>query len=358
MVSRRLGVAQLSFWFVHAEEFCHRALMTPGVDLVAGWDADATRGRDHSARYGIRFEPDLDRLLARDDIDAVSICAEPFRHPELAEAAAAAGKHILIEKPIAGSIEGARRIVAAQERHGVQVMPAYNLRYNPLAQYVKSVVDSGSLGRIVRVRRLHGHYLEAENASFDPEKMAAHWRNPFDERRDSLFFVGSHVALWYVWMFGMPSSVSCVRHNVIRGLPVEDNATAILNYDQQFTGVMEVSETLISQQVVSEIYGTEGVVILRRGNLPSTRVRDSSRSPILLFDRKTETWRVPALPPHFLRHESRYNSAGVFLDALLHGDPLPDGPLSGLDSIAILQAAEVASRERREVALAEVFSGA
>lgn len=358
MVSRRVGVAQLSFWFVHAEEFCHRAIMTPGVDLVATWDGDVTRGRSHSARFGVRFEPDLDRLLARDDIDAVSICAEPFRHPELAEAAAAAGKHILIEKPMAGSVEGARRIVAAQERFGVQIMPAYNLRYHPLAQYVKSVIDSGSIGEIVRVRRLHGHYFEAESASFNPKKMAADWGNPFEERRDSLFFAGSHVALWYVWMFGVPSSVSCVRYNVIRGLPVEDNTTAILNYQQRFTGVMEVSETLISQQMVSEIYGTEGVVILRRGNLPSTRVRDSSRSPILLFDRKTETWRAPALPPHFLRHESRYNSAGVFLDALLHGDHLPDGAVSGLDSIAILQAAEVASRERREVALAEVLSGA
>jgi predicted dehydrogenase len=355
MASRRVGVAQLSFWFVHAEEFCHRAQLTPGVEFVAAWDNDEARGRDHSAAHGVRFEPDLERLLARDDIDAVSICAEPFRHPELVEAAAAAGKHILIEKPMAGSVEGARRIVAAQQRHGVQIMPAYNLRYHPLAQYVKSVVEDGSLGEIVRVRRLHGHYFEAEDAAFKAGTMAADWSDPIAEHRDSLFFAGSHVALWYAWMFGVPSSVSCMRHNVIRGLPVEDNATAILNYQGRFTGVMEVSETLIAQQAVSEIYGTDGVLIQRRGNLPSTRVRDSSRSPILLFDRKTDTWRAPSLPPHFLRHESKYNSVGVFLDALLHDEPVPDGPASGLDSIAILQAAEVASKERREVELAEVL---
>lgn len=356
MTNRRIGVAQLSYWFVHAEEFCHRALTTPGVELVAAWDSDEPRGRGHSAAYGVTFDHDLERLLRRDDIQAVSICAEPFRQPALVEAAAAAGKHVLIEKPMAGSVDGAKRIVAAQERYGVQVMPAYNLRYHPLAAVVKSIVDDGMLGDIVRVRRLHGHYFEAEDAQFDAAKFSADWGDPVEEHRDSLFFAGSHVALWYTWMFGLPSSISCMRYNVIPGLPVEDNSTALLNYQDRFTGVMEVSETLIAQQAVSEIYGTDGVVIQRRGNLPSTRVRDSSRSPVLIFDRKKNEWRAPALPPHFLRHESEYNSVGVFFNALLRDEPVPDGPVSGLNSIAILQAAETAAKERREVELSEVLS--
>lgn len=355
MSSRRLGVAQLSFWFVHAEEFCHRALLTPGVDLIGAWDSDIDRGERRCRAHGIPFEPDLTRLLERPDLDAVSICAEPFRHPELVEAVAEAGKQILIEKPMASSVDGARRIVDAAKRHGVGVMPAYNLRYHPMSAILKATVDSGELGELVRVRRLHGHFLEFETAGFRAGEIAADWVNPVLERRDSLFFAGSHVALWYEWMFGMPTSVSCMRFNVVRDLPVEDNTTAMLNFDNRFIGVMEISETLIAQQSVTEIYGTDGVIVQRRGNLPSTRVRDEGRSPIMIFDRRRNEWRAPAVPSQFLRHEDGYSSAGVFLSSLLADKPFPDGPESGLRSIAILAAAELSSQQHREVGLDEVL---
>ncbi|PSL05269.1 putative dehydrogenase [Haloactinopolyspora alba] len=352
-----LRVAQLSFWFIHADEMCRRALAAPGVELAAVWDSDTARGERKAAQFGVDFEPVLARLLDRDDIDAVSMCAEPGRHPELVEAAAAAGKHVLIEKPIAGDVEGARRIVDAARTYGVQIMPAYNLRHHPLAARVKQLVDDGAVGDLVRVRKLHGHYLEYEAADYRADRIVTSWNDPVYERRDSLFFAGTHVSLWFEWMFGLPDSALCVRQTVVPGLPVEDNSTVLFRYPR-FTGVSELSESLPAQQVATEIYGTDGAIVQLRGNLPSTRVFNQARTPLMIFDRRKDSWWVPDLPPHFLRHEDRYHSAGVFFEALRRGDPVPTSPEAGLRSIAMLVAAERAAASGREVHMAEILTAA
>lgn len=352
-MSRPLRVAQLSFWFIHAEEFCRLALQTPDVELVGVWDSDAKRGAERASGLGVPFEPDLDRLLGRDDLDAVSLCAEPFRQPELAEAAAQAGKHMLIEKPLAEDLEGAARIVRAVERYGVQAMPAYNLRFHPVSEYVKGLVDGGSLGRIARVRRLHGHSLAFERGDFQGSRIrhVMGWGDPRRDHRTSLLFAGSHSALWYQWMFGSPVSVQCSVTSVTREWPVEDNAVALLRYPDGMIGILETSETMLAQEAVVEIYGTEGVVIQLRGNLPSTRVWNADAAPLMVFRRQREEWEFPVLPPEFLRHEPRYSSVGQFFQALRSGGPVPTDVYDGYDSIAILVAAEKAAARGREVAV-------
>jgi predicted dehydrogenase len=279
------------------------------------------------------------------------LCAEPFRHPELAEAVAAAGKHMIIEKPMASDLEGAARIVRAVEEHGVKAMPAYNLRFNPVAERVKELVDAGVAGRIARVRRLHGHFMEFERGRFDVRQIAdfEDWRDPRAERRDSLFFAGSHSALWFRWMFGSPESVQCMTTTATPGLPVEDNSVVLLRYSQRFAGIMESSETMLAQGAVTEIYGTEGVILQLRGNLPSTRVWNRAMTPLMVFRRETEEWELPALPPQFLRHERRHSSFGRFFDALLRDEPVPTDVYDGYDSIAILTAAEESTKQGWEV---------
>jgi predicted dehydrogenase len=259
---------------------------------------------------------------------------------------------MLIEKPIAADLDGAARIVRAVRESGVRAMPAYNLRHNPVSLAVKDLVDGGGLGRIARVRRLHGHALY-EFLDFDGTRVHAAfgWKDPETERWQSLFFAGAHAALWFQWMFGSPESVQCMTTTVTRDLEAEDNATVVLRYADGFIGTIETSETLLTQGAVVEIYGTDGVLIQRRGNLPSTRVMNSDVTPLWLFDRKRNSWSIPALPPHFLRHELPYSSAGQFLQALLEDADVPTNVVDGFDALAILIAAEVAAAERRETAV-------
>src|SRR5262249_25580599 len=151
---------------------------------------------------------------------------------------------------------------------------------------------------------------------------------------------GAHAALWFHWMFGSPQSVQCMTSTITEGLPVEDNATILLRYSDGLIGAIETSETLLAQEIVLEIFGTEGVLVQHRGSLPSTRVTNSDPTPLRIFDRKANQWTIPSLPPHFLRHELDYSSAGQFLQVLLDGVDVPTTVVDGFDALAILSAAE------------------
>ncbi|MGJ8720342.1 MAG: Gfo/Idh/MocA family protein [Salinibacterium amurskyense] len=344
-----LGLGLVSFWFSHATEIAARATSLDGVSVRAGWDSNAERGREYCASLSIPFIADLDALLAREDIHAVALCGPADQQAALALRAIAAGKHVIVEKPMATSAAEAQQVAVAARERGVQVMPAFNLRFNPAAEYVKSVVDSGVLGRITRVRRLHGHF-DYEDVDYDADRIWAGWREGASELAlGSIFHSGSHAALWFDWMFGMPSAVHARAWKTTPGLDVEDNATVLLTYPD-FVASMETSETLVVQQAVTEIQGTEGAIFQLRGDLPAVRSRGQSSTAILQFD-KNRGWFTPDLPAGFIRHEAKYSSAGRFLMALLQNEDVPTSVESGARSIAILEAARESAATGREVAL-------
>ena len=353
-MSRRqstLRVAQLSFWFVHSQQFCSLAKSTENVELVTCWDDNLARGSNNARHWGISFEPDLERLLARDDIDAVSICGEPYLNSVLVEAAAKAGKAILVEKVMAPDLKSAERMIHTVEENQVAAMPAFNLRYHPVAEAIKEMVESGELGRLSRVRRLHGHSLAYENRDFDGGRIMSemNWVDPVAEKRAALFFSGSHTALWFIWMFGPPKYVQAMATTSTSFLPVQDNAIILMEWPNGMIGTMESSETVLAQGPVTEIYGLDGVVLQYSGNLPATRVWNRDFTPLRYFNRRTAEWKIPSLPPEFLRHEARYSSPGVFFQCLLKGSELPMNLIDGYNSIAILVAAEEALKRHERV---------
>lgn len=102
------------------------------------------------ARHGGQIEAftDLDGLMRRRDIHAVSICSYPSQHVEHAIAAATAGKHIILEKPISLNLEDARRLATVVEAAGVKVCVCYELRFSSQLTATRSVIDAGLLGTI------------------------------------------------------------------------------------------------------------------------------------------------------------------------------------------------------------------
>lgn len=95
---------------------------------------------------------DWREALRRADVDAVDICAPNALHAQMAIAAAEAGKHILVEKPMATSLAEAQAMIAAADAARVILMPAHNLRFAPRSLAAARVVAAGELGEIVGVR--------------------------------------------------------------------------------------------------------------------------------------------------------------------------------------------------------------
>ena len=104
---------------------------TPGARLVAVCRSDSALAEDTAARYGVPCLADYAALLARDDIDAVCVCTPSGLHAEQTIAAARAGKHVLVEKPMALNGDEADAMIAEAEESSRVLMAAQVLRFFP-----------------------------------------------------------------------------------------------------------------------------------------------------------------------------------------------------------------------------------
>jgi predicted dehydrogenase len=121
--------------------------------LQACCSRNPERAQAFADQWGYKsIETDWRTIIARDDIDAVDICTPNDKHAEIAIAAAAAGKMILCEKPLARSVEEAEQMLKAVEFAGVKNTVWYNYRRVPAVTLAKKIVDSGKLGKIFHYR--------------------------------------------------------------------------------------------------------------------------------------------------------------------------------------------------------------
>lgn len=139
----KIGI--LSFAHLHAEAYIQNLKAMPDVLLIGIADEDLERGRRFAAQFGVRLFDSYEALLAEKP-DGVLVCSENSRHRPLVELAAAAGVHVLCEKPLATNPEDARAIVAACQQAGVILMTAFPVRFSAPIAEVKARLDSGDLG--------------------------------------------------------------------------------------------------------------------------------------------------------------------------------------------------------------------
>ena len=116
-----------------AEEHLRALAEVEGIVPAVYCDVDPARAGGMLGRYGGRYATDsLARVLADDAVDAVYVCTHHDSHATIAEQAAAAGKHIMMEKPLALTLADCERIGQAVDRSGVTLMTAFKLRYYPM----------------------------------------------------------------------------------------------------------------------------------------------------------------------------------------------------------------------------------
>ena len=355
MAAKTIRFAQLSFWFGHAHGICAAAQRHPNTELACVWDDDAGRGRAAAAKFGVDYIGDLSEVLQRPDIDAVGICSPTQDHAGHIIAAAEAGKHCLVEKPFTRTPAEADQVIKAARAHGIQVMPAYNLRFTPANEKMKELVDSGELGPIYQVRRRHGH-REYEKNAYDAQRImgdpAWPWVDGHAEGRRSLCHAGSHAILWMLWMFGMPQDVVSLGTARVAGLPVEDNNAAVFRYGDGPLVTLHTSETETAAPLATEIYGRAGSVVQVRGDGPSTWAEFGGAGALMRYREATRQWEeVPGIDRAFQPPGASPNDR--FFDALSQGREMPISMYDGKRCMQIMAAAELAGLEQRQVALAE-----
>lgn len=148
--SHQLSVAILSAAHLHASSYAAALQDCPHAALTTLWDNDEARGETRAREYGAAFEPGLDNVLAA--CDAVVVCSENALHRELAIKAARAGRHVLCEKPLATTVEDARRMVHACKDAGVVLGTAFPVRQSGAVLSLRDALAAGTLGRLLMIR--------------------------------------------------------------------------------------------------------------------------------------------------------------------------------------------------------------
>lgn len=146
MKKAKFGVIGTGFWGRN-----HARVLTEleNAELVAVCDVDLAKARRVGEKYDISWYDRDEALLKRDDIDAVSICTPTVTHTEVALKAVRFKKHALVEKPIASTIDEAKKILKTAEKKNVYLMTGFIERFNPGVQRIKALIEEGALGEVV-----------------------------------------------------------------------------------------------------------------------------------------------------------------------------------------------------------------
>ena len=116
--------------------------------VVACYNRTFDNAKTLAGEFDIEAHESLDEMLARDDVDAVAICTASGAHMEPAIAAAKAGKHVVIEKPLEVTLERCDRIIQECEKAGVVLSTIFPSRFHKCSQLLKAAIDDGRFGRL------------------------------------------------------------------------------------------------------------------------------------------------------------------------------------------------------------------
>lgn len=144
-------VGIMSFAHLHADSYAHCLLSHPQAEFIGIADHDIARAQAKAQQFGVQAFDSYESLLAS-DVQAVIICSENAHHARLAQMAAAAGKHILCEKPLMTKLDDGKAMLAAAQGAGVGLYTAFPCRFSPAFWQMLQMVQSGTIGELLALR--------------------------------------------------------------------------------------------------------------------------------------------------------------------------------------------------------------
>ncbi len=353
----RVGVIGAGVGALHLAAYAH----IPEVEIIALAGLDDERVRRVAAEYKVtRTYREYADLLAAPDIDAVSICLPNALHAPVSIAALQAGKHVLVEKPLARNPDEGRQILAAAQEYRRILMVSFDKRYRNDVQWIKQYIDSGAIGTIYYAKahwmrragipRLGSWFVSKEQAGGGP-----------------LIDLGVHVLDIAMYLMGEPEPVAVSANTYaefgprgLKGWPgreqfsnerrpyeVEDLATAFIRVDSGATLLLEASwgtHSSAGDDFGVTLYGSEGGVELMVRNY-------TYDDTVRIY---TDIGGMPTdLAPKIVKGDSGHTQViRRFVNAILHGGPATPTPAEGLRRAEVLDACYRSAAAGREVTIA------
>jgi UDP-N-acetyl-2-amino-2-deoxyglucuronate dehydrogenase len=246
----------------------------PDARLVAVTDVEPERAKALAAAHECAAEPNLDALLARDDVEVVSVCVPSGLHAEVGIRAAVAGKHLVVEKPVDVSLEAADRLISAARAAAVVMTVISQHRFDKGLIDLRRLLDDGRLGRLVlgeastKWYRSQGYYDSAA------------WRGTWALDGGSLMNQGIHYLDLLLWCMGPVVEVTALFATQTHQIEVEDAALAALRFASGAVGTVVASTAVFpgfAQRL--EISGTGGTVVVEDGEISRCELADDHDDP-------------------------------------------------------------------------------
>ena len=232
-----------------------------GAELVAICSRELSRAAAVAAEHpGCTATDDYAALLARDDIDCVSVCTASGEHAQFGVLAANAGKHVLVEKPIDISLEKADELIHACERNGVQLGVVFQLRFLDVAREVRASVQRGDLGAPVQ--------FDCYMKFWRPQEYYSESRWKGTQALDgggALINQGIHGLDLLLHLVG-DDVASVMARTAVRAhvdIEVEDTCAAVLVFKSGALGVLQATTSVTPDtQQRLELHGTNGTIVV------------------------------------------------------------------------------------------------
>jgi predicted dehydrogenase len=324
---------------------------SPYAQHVMVMDARADLAQDLGERYGVPWTDRVEDLLANPDVDAVYIAVPHHLHAALAIQAAEAGKHILVEKPIALTLADAEVMIAAARANGVWLSVNFHAQVDPVCQAAKDLVAQGAIGEVI-----------GTHIAFRGDKPASYWSSGYSGRIATDWRVMKATAGGGVLIMNIIHDLNTMR--VITGLEVvriaaeygtystpvevEDFIAATYRYDNGAVGTIEAGSAIRGRDPlhdVDRIYGTAGQILF------------SERDPLRIFSVDGAAgipageWHELPIAPLTLE-EQKLAMVDGFARPLVQGEAPTVSAEDGVAALAIVLAVYQSGAEGRSIALA------
>lgn len=321
------------------------------LNLVSVYDQ--SKDAVESAIAGTAAKPCTDLKAFLDSgLDAVVVSTPAYVHRELCVAAFDAGLHVLVEKPLANSVEGAEAIVAAAKRAGRILAVGFNLRFYPMVKFARRAVDDGVIGDVTHIRVFGGHD--------GVHKFSADWEYKMPESGGgAMMDIGIHMTdLARYFLREITTVYGYMSESVWHVDGSEDNAIAVFKSPE---GIVASYQTTWSEwkgyKSHVEVYGDNGMVRAAYAPMQNLLIANTTRGtrrqvrkfyPEIILREKLKGWQTTA----FLSFQEELADflkmiGGEYRVALADGH-------AGLRSIEVSEAVRSSSRSGQPVELRNI----
>jgi len=329
-----IGVVGTGGW---ATGFWSEAQQAPEVKVVCCWDPVPGNLARFAERYHCQVAPSLEVLLERPEVEAIANFAPNNHHRGPSELAAAAGKHVFTEKPIANRIEDGAAMMRACAQAGVVLMVGHSARYSGPSRAMKALLEGGRLGQLAMV--------EANSSHSGGTRLSQElWRWHRDQAPGGpLIQLSVHTFDTLHYLFGPTRRVTALANGSLMPSEIEDVFLVLLEFE---SGLLAYVGTNYVSPSVSylRVYGMGGNAYSERGQLTYLK-------PVTPWSAEAEE--VPVAPINAPAAEM-----AEFARAVRTGTAPETGGKEGLLALALVWASLLSAEQGRAVTVREALGEA